>query len=159
MEGGNKILSVFEEIDHNGFSSRPPFCIGGRDKRIVLFSVENGVKVAPGGLYTNAKALAHMTRAIKQKNGIAASNQAISYFPIRRKTMDLYFDKYANLFVYVDESSKTKYVVHPNYKLRIRKKNVCKQFFLTTSRLKSTENFTNDKRRYVQINKKRGAGD
>ena len=68
--------------------------------------------------------------------------------------MALYYDKYDNLFIYIDEEKKAKYVIHPNYKIQINRKNKTTIFLLTASRLKSLENFYNDKKRYEKIQKR-----
>lgn len=158
VKARDHILCVFGELSARGFSSEQPFCISRNLKDIKQYAMTHGVTIAGGGLYTSPRALSHMTRAIKVKNGIAVPAERIASFPESFQSMDLYFDQSAGLFVYVDEESTTKYVIHPFYSAQVRGRKKRLIMFLTASKLKSTENFHRDQTRYVRIQKK-SAGD
>lgn len=154
MKSAEIISRILQEIERFGFSIKKPVCIGHNEKRLSLYASENGINIASGGLYTSPKALAHMTRQIKIKNGIIVPSSKISAFPSMRQKFDLFYDKYAGIFIYVD-TEKNKYVIHPSYQLTLGKRKKQVVFFLTASKLKSLENFYNDTRRYI-IKKRRG---
>ena len=102
MKSAEIISRILQEIDDNGFSSRRPVCIGHNEERLYRYASEHEINIASGGLFTSCRALAHMTRQIKHKNGIIVPNAMISLFPSSRRKLDLFYDKYAGIFVYVD---------------------------------------------------------
>lgn len=115
------------------------------------YASEHCVELAQGYIYMSPAALAHAMREKKQNDGVAVKPESVVSFLRTRRKMDLYYDRYDNLYLYVDEATKGKFVLHPNYMLknnRKRKRRVC---FITASKLRSTENFRMDKRRYEKI--------
>lgn len=151
VSGKEHIKRVLDEIKLRGYSTESPFCIGKNSLKILRYSLENGLRIAEGGLYSSAHTLSHMTRLIKRRNGIAVPENHICDFPNNRKKMDLYYDRSAGLFIYVDEKHKSKYVIHPFYRVQIKRKITHRIMFITASKLKSTENFHFDRTRYEKI--------
>ncbi|MBR6466424.1 MAG: hypothetical protein IKS82_08315 [Bacteroidales bacterium] len=154
VSGCNYIAAVLSELRVQGFSSREPYCLGRIEKRIRKFALSRKIHISGSKLFTNPRALSHMLRRIKKINGISVTERELCAFPISHTSMALYYDKYDNLFIYIDEEKKAKYVIHPNYKIQINRKNKTTIFLLTASRLKSLENFYNDKKRYEKIQKR-----
>lgn len=128
MKSAEIISRILQEIERFGFSIKKPVCIGHNEKRLSLYASENGIIVP---------------------------SSKISAFPSMRQKFDLFYDKYAGIFIYVD-TEKNKYVIHPSYQLTLGKRKKQVVFFLTASKLKSLENFYNDTRRYDIIKKRRG---
>lgn len=146
-----KIVSVFNEIRRDGFSKREPFGVGNVEKRMKDFARAEGITLAPGALYVSPSSLAHATRGSKMRSGISLTEKELAEFPKRRKRMDLFYDTDAGLFFYVDKGARAKYVIHPSYEIKIKKKRTRKVNFVTASRLKSVDNFYLDRRRYRGI--------
>ena len=151
----NSITRTLIEIATVGYSTRHPFCIGHNERRLYLYALKHGIDIAHGGVYTSPKALSHMTRKIKHKNGVVVSNEKISMFPRMRSKYDLFYDKYSGIFVYID-GEQNKYVIHPSYQLTIRNRKYRKNVFITASKFKSVENFYRDTKRYDKIKKRKG---
>ena len=145
------ITLVLYDLQAVGFSSRQPASISPLETRLKSYARVNNISIHGRRLYTIPKAVAHMMRAFKKTKGIAISEEELCNFPSNQDSMLLFYDKYSNLFIYVDEERKSKFVIHPRYKLHINNRYVLRAFLLTTSRLKSLENFYRDRNRYDQI--------
>lgn len=116
-EAKEKILTVLSDIKRIGYSRITPFKIGSVEKRMSTFAERNGIQLASRDVYMSASAIAHATRDIKRMKGIVVSDKDLAAFPSRRKKMDLYYDSTTKNFTYTD--GKTKFIVHPNYRLTL----------------------------------------
>ena len=132
-----KIITVLSDIRRQGFSRISPFRIGSVEKRMSDFAKENGIELGSRDVYMSSSAIAHAIRDSKQAKGLAVSGNNLASFPSRRKRMDLYYDSTTKNFTYTD--GKTKYVVHPNYRLTLPdgKKKVVN--FITASKTDGNE--------------------
>lgn len=63
----------------------------------------------------SAHSISHALRDSKKSKGIAVNDTDLISFPEKRHSLDLYYDGEA--FVYTDY--KTKYIVKPNYKIKL----------------------------------------
>ena len=151
ISASEKIQSVFDDIHTKGFSSIRPFSIGMVERKMRNYANANNIDMANGGLYMSYSSLAHSMRTTKKNRGNTVTEQELIDFPKNRKGMDLYYDKGAKLFFYVDEANKAKYVVHPSYELQLNNKKKKAVNFITASRIKSTDNFHKDRVRYDKI--------
>lgn len=151
VNGRNYISLVLTDFLVAGYSSRRPASICSLEARLALYAKVNNISVSGGRIYTSPRAIAHMMRTFKKSKGISITEEELCDFPERQENMLLFYDKYASLFIYVDEEKKSKFVVHPRYKLHINNRHVFRPFLITTSRLKSLENFYKDRKRYDRI--------
>ncbi len=127
------IAAVLNDIRQKGFSSIQPFSIGKVEDRMTLFAQANSVTLSSDELYMSAKQLQHCMRASKATKGLVVTDAALISFPKQRFRMDLYYD--GECFIYTDGTSK--FIVHPNYKMKISREIVAQVNFITATRLKA----------------------
>ena len=135
----DKIMMVLSDIRRQGFSRISPFKIGSVEKRMSDFAGLNGIKLGSKDVYMSSSAIAHATRDSKQAKGLTVSDADLASFPSKRKKMSLYFDTRTGNFTYTD--GKTKYIVHPNYEIKMLGGKRKLVNFITASRLNSPQEF------------------
>ncbi|MCM1333029.1 MAG: hypothetical protein NC248_10525 [Bacteroides sp.] len=113
----DKIMSVIEDIQKNGFSKQSPFTVGKVETALKEYAAQHGIEIGNGQLYMSPKQIAHTLRDLHADKGIDISPQQLASFPARRSNMNLYHDSNGDKFIYFDGS--VKYVVHPNYNLKL----------------------------------------
>ncbi len=139
------IAAVLEDINQKGFSSVMPFSIGSVENRMLQFAEANGIELASNELYMSAKQLQHSMRASKNTKGLVVEASELIAFPQSRFTMELYYD--GECFIYTD--GRSKFIVHPNYKMKINRDLVAKVNFITATRRTDKKEFNG--KRYVKI--------
>lgn len=140
LTAGEKIASVIAEIKRNGFTrNTEPFPIGRVEERMKSFARENGIELASSSIHITAKQITHTFRNTKKEAGIDITEKELISFPKRRMKMDLYYNTDDKNFVYTD--GKSKYVVHPNYKIKGKKNGGRKVNYITASRMKNNREF------------------
>ena len=132
------IKAVLADISRKGFSSIQPFSIGKVEQRMLLYAQTNNVTLGSDDLYMSAKQLQHCMRASKNAKDLVVSESDLIGFPQKRFTMDLYFD--GECFIYTDGQSK--FVVHPNYKMKVSRELVAHINFITATKVKDPMEFT-----------------
>ena len=123
----NKIAEVIADIRDKGYSLIAPFSIGRVEKRMKVFAENHGIELGSVCVYINSRAISHAQRETKKGKGLAVPESALVSFPVARRKMDVYFD--GAVFVYTDY--KNKFVVHPNYDIKISRKRKRKVTFVT----------------------------
>jgi hypothetical protein len=141
----SQIAAVLSDIHQKGFSSAQPFSIGKVEQRMLLFAQANTVTLASDELYMSAKQLQHCMRASKNAKGLVVDDMDLIGFPQKRFQMDLYYD--GECFIYTDGLSK--FIVHPNYKMKISREIVAQVNFITATRVKDPAEFTLPKYRKI----------
>ena len=139
------IAAVLNDISQKGFSSVMPFSVGCIEVRMSQFADANGVELASNELYMSAKQLQHSMRASKNAKGLVVDASELIAFPKRRFSMDLYYD--GECFIYTNGLSK--FIVHPNYKMKISRELVAKVNFITATKVKDPAEFTLPKYRKI----------
>ena len=139
------IVTVLGDIRQNGYSSVRPFSIGKVEVRMQQFAQANAVTLASDELYMSAKQLQHCMRASKATKGLVVADADLIGFPQNRFQMDLYYD--GECFIYTDGQSK--FIVHPNYKMKISRELVEQVNFITATRVKDPAEFTLPKYRKI----------
>jgi hypothetical protein len=86
----------------------------------------------------SAKQLQHSMRASKESKGLVVADSDLINFPKSRFQMELYYD--GECFIYTDGVSK--FIVHPNYKMKISRELVANVNFITATRIKDPAEFT-----------------
>ena len=109
------------------------------------FAQANAVTLASDELYMSAKQLQHCMRASKATKGLVVADADLIGFPQNRFQMDLYYD--GECFIYTDGQSK--FIVHPNYKMKISRELVEQVNFITATRVKDPAEFTLPKYRKI----------
>ena len=129
------IAMVLDEIRQKGYSSVRPFSIGKVEERMILYAQAT---LASDELYMSAKQLQHCMRTSKATKGLVVENIELISFPSNRFQMDLYYD--GECFIYTNAQSK--FIVHPNYKMKISRELVAQVNFITATKIKDPAEFT-----------------
>ena len=140
-----QITAVLIDIEQKGFSAIQPFSIGDVEQRMIQFAQENNVALACNQLYMSAKQLQHCMRASKGAKGLVVSAEELVRFPKSRFKMELYYD--GECFIYTDEVSK--FIIHPNYKMKVNRDHVKLVNFITATRRTDKKEFNG--KRYMKI--------
>ena len=141
------IASVLEDIHQKGYSSALPFSIGKVEERMMQFAQITGVTLASDELYMSAKQLQHSMRASKETKGLVVDDADLIGFPQNRFQMDLYYD--GECFIYTDGTSK--FIVHPNYQMKVSREVVKLVNFITATKRTDKKEFNG--KRYIKIEK------
>lgn len=139
------ISSVLKDIRQKGYSCIQPFVVGDVEERMKLFAQVNGISLGGKELYMSAKQLQHCLRASKGAKGLAVDDADLIKFPKSRFQMELYYD--GECFIYTDGHSK--FIIHPNYKMKISRGLVTQVNFITATRVKDPAEFTLPKYRKI----------
>ena len=150
METGPKtieelIAAVLDDISQKGFSSVLPFSIGNVESRMLQFADVNGIELGSDELYMSAKQLQHCMRPSKGAKGLSVEAADLIAFPQSRFSMDLYYD--GDCFIYTDGLSK--FIIHPNYKMKVNREVVKLVNFITATRRTDKKEFNG--KRYIKI--------
>ena len=124
------IATILDDIRQKGYSSVQPFSIGKVETRMTQFAAVNGIALGSNELFMSAKQLQHCMRASKNAKGLVVDDAELIAFPKNRFAMDLYFD--GECFIYTDGISK--FIVHPNYKMKVSRDVVKLVNFITATR-------------------------
>lgn len=123
-ETSKRIKSIIDEVLKKDFTTRDQaFAIGDIDPRILAFAKLEGLPLESGDeysgkMYFSGKELNHAYRKEKREKGICANTYVTALFPMKFKSMDLYWDGEA--FIYTDY--RNKYILKPNYELTFKMK-------------------------------------
>ena len=140
-----QIAEVLSDIRQKGYSSVQPFSIGKVEERMTRFAQTNAVTLASDELYMSAKQLQHCMRASKEAKGLVVADADLIGFPRNRFRMDLYYD--GECFIYTDGASK--FIVHPNYQMKVSREVVKLVNFITATR--RTDKMEFNGKRYIKI--------
>lgn len=141
------IRSVIADIKRQGYSMKQPFSVGEVEGRMKKWAAANGVELGSEDLYMSPKQIAHTMRDTKEAKGITVSADDLANFPKERKSMTLYFDQNNSNFVYTD--GKNKFIVEPNYELKINRAKFKVVNYITASKLEDTKEF--NMKKYVEL--------
>lgn len=139
------ISSVLEDIRQKGYSCIQPFVVGNVEERMKQFAQVNGIPLGGDELYMSAKQLQHCLRASKGVKGLTVDDADLIRFPKSRFQMELYYDD--ECFIYTD--GRSKFIIHPNYKMKISRDLVTQVNFITATRVKDPAEFTLPKYRKI----------
>ena len=141
----SQIADVLNDIHQKGFSSVQPFSIGKVEERMMQLAKTNYVTLASDELYMSAKQLQHCMRASKGAKGLVVDDATLTNFPRNRFQMDIYYD--GECFIYTDGLSK--FIVHPNYQMKVSREVVKLVNFITATRRTDKKEFNG--KRYIKI--------
>jgi len=139
------IAAVLDDIAQKGYSSVLPFSIGKVEARMTQFAQAHAVTLASDELYMSAKQLQHCMRSSKATKGLVVNDSDLIGFLKNRFQMDLYYD--GECFIYTDGQSK--FIVHPNYKMKVRREEVRLVNFITDTRRTDKKEFNG--KRYIKL--------
>ena len=139
------ISTILIDIHQKGYSSVLPFSIGKIEKRMEQFARDNNVNLGSDELYMSVKQLQHSMRSSKNAKGLVVADEDLINFPKNRFSMDLYYD--GKCFIYTDGQSK--FIVHPNYKMKVNRDQIKLVNFITATRRTDKKEFNG--KRYIKI--------
>ena len=140
-----QIEAVLNDIHKKGYSSVQPFSIGKVEQRMIQFAQSNSVTLASDELYMSVKQLQHCIRASKEAKRLVVDDSELIGFPQNRFQMDLYYD--GECFIYTNGASK--YIIHPNYQMKVSREIVKLVNFITATRRTDKKEFNG--KRYIKI--------
>ena len=141
----SRIATILSDIRQKGFSSMQPFSIGKVEKRMMQFAQANAIILASDELYMSAKQLQHCLRASKATKGLVVTDADLIGLPQNRFQMDLYYD--GECFIYTDGQSK--FIIHPNYQMKVSREVVKLVNFITATRRTDKKEFNG--KRYIKV--------
>ena len=141
------IAAVLADIQQKGYSSIQPFDIGEVEQRMMHFAEVNSIALGSDRLYISAKQLQHCMRASKLAKGLVVSPDELILFPTSRFQMELYYD--GECFIYTDGQSK--FIIHPNYKMKVATKQKKREAYLTIPEREQTEPMAKVSREIVKL--------
>ena len=140
-----KITAILSDIRQKGYSAVQPFSVGKIEERMTQFAQANAITLASDELYMSAKQLQHSMRASKGAKGLVVDDADLIGFPKNRFQMDLYYD--GECFIYTD--GKSKFIVHPNYQMKVSREVVKLVNFITATKRTDKKEFNG--KRYIKI--------
>lgn len=139
VQASNYIRSIIAEIDSNGFSTAKPFVVGNIESELRQYAREYGIEIAGDEIVMSVKQITHTLRDSKAGKVIAVSPVHLAQFPLRRSRMELYHDSTNSNFVYYDRVRNEKFVIHPNYTMKIGRAKGKVVNYITASKTDPTE--------------------
>lgn len=140
-----KIRDIVTDIKMKGFSKIKPFAMGRVEPRMAEYAKTHGITLASKSVYMSSHSIAHSLRDSKSIKGKTISLSALVRFPRNKSKMDLYHD--GEVFVYTDY--KSKFIIHPNYELKINRNKVRKVNYITATKVVDAKEFNGN--RYTKI--------
>ncbi|UKK66655.1 hypothetical protein L6466_04015 [Prevotella communis] len=141
----SRIATILSDIRQKGYSSMQPFSIGKVEERMMQFAQANAITLASDELYMSAKQLQHCLRASKATKGLVVTDADLIGLPQNRFQMDLYYD--GECFIYTDGQSK--FIIHPNYQMKVSREVVKLVNFITATRRTDKKEFNG--KRYIKV--------
>ncbi len=141
----SRVAAILNDIHQRGYSRIPPFSVGKVEGRMIQFAQANEIILASDELYMSARQLQHCMRTSKGLKGLVVDDADLISFPQNRFMMDLYFD--GECFIYTD--GKSKFIVHPNYQMKLNREVVKLVNFITATRRTDRNEFNG--KRYIKI--------
>ena len=139
------IAIVLADIRAKGYSTQQPFEIGKVEERMKQFAERSGIILGGDGLFMSAKQLQHSMRPSKGAKDLVVDEAELIRFPSARYAMDLYYD--GECFIYTNGHSK--FIVHPNYEIKVSRGKYRVVNFITATKAKDKKEFNG--KRYVKI--------
>lgn len=136
-----RVAKWLHQFLSQGFISAKPISAGRVDNKMKTFAKANGIAVSSTHLYITPRSVAHSQRDFKRQKQLTVSAKSLLDFVRSRSKYDLYWD--GEGFIYTDY--KDKFIVHPNYELKIRGKKSRKVNFITAGVVERPDEFDNPK--------------
>lgn len=127
-----RIRNVINELNDKKFARYQSFSIGNVDSEMSAFASENDIHISSKQIYMTSDGISHSLRPFKKNIGKSVDEKTLVNFPKNRKSMHIFYDKVKQNFIYTDY--KSKFIVHPNYRIKIFKHKSVKANFITASK-------------------------
>lgn len=144
----DKITKVLSDLNSKvGYSRQKPFAIGLVEKRMADFASENNIELSSKSIYMSTKSISHSFRKTKKKKGLAVSEKDLIEFPLKRRSMDLFYD--GDSFIYTDY--KNKYIIHPSYEVKKNRKKPRRVAYVSAGKVTNPDEFI-ELKKYIKVN-------
>lgn len=140
-----EVVRMLREIRAQGYAVGRNFPVGRIENRMKIHAELNNVQLHGASLYMGPKTIFHSQRPSKVKKNLHVPEYGLADFVKTRRNMDLYWD--GECYIYTDH--KYKYIVNPNYELKINRNKKRKVSFVTAGRVTDDDDFNNPK--YTKI--------
>lgn len=135
----SNIHAILKEIKKNGYSKASPFSIGKVDKEMKAYAAKNGITLGGDEIVMSVNQIKHTLRDSKKESGKSIGSKHLAEFPLRRAKMELYYDNSNGNFVYFDRARNEKFIIHPNYTMKINRVNEQRVNYITASKTNESE--------------------
>lgn len=147
-----RVEEIANIIIKNGYhSSReaqmPPLNIGAVPTIIIKYADKNKISLDSHDIYITTKGIEHTLRESKVSKGIAVTADELVDFVKNRNNYAIYYDPAMGDFIFA--TSKAKFIVRPNYKLKINKEK--KSVFNYISATRIIGNLSDNVGGYIKI--------
>lgn len=143
QRASSTIRNILADIEAKGYSSASPFSIGKVDKAMREYAEKHGITLGSNDIVMSVKQITHTLRESKTEKGLAVGTNHLAEFPTRRARMELYHDSSNGNFLYFDRARNEKFVIHPNYTMKVKignkRETVQKVNYITASKTNATE--------------------
>ncbi len=142
-EAQREVLRVASIIEANGgHSSREaqikPLNIGELPKPMKDYAKRKGISLDSDRMYIDTKGIEHSIRESKVAKGLSVTKEEIADFVVNKRDMAQYYDPRKGDFIFATD--KAKFVVTPNYKIKIDGKQEKVVNYITATRLNGDGN-------------------
>lgn len=140
-----KVREMIYKYRTKGFIGGKNIAVCRNEARLINYAKAKGIEIASRHLYMGPKSISHALRPSKSNKGLAIEDSALISFITTRNKMDLYWD--GECFVYTDYVNK--FILHPNYEIKVNRKRSRKVCFITATTVEDSREF-----RYLRKYKK-----
>lgn len=142
-EAQSEVIRVATIIQNNGGHSSkeaqvPPMNIGNIPSSIKDYALRNNIKIESDSMYITTKGIEHSLREKKVERGSAVTKEEIADFIKNKGSMAQFYDKNRGDFVFATETAK--FIVTPNYTLKIGKQKTKVVNYITATRISGNWN-------------------
>lgn len=130
------------------YGDNKPFSVAIVEGRLNGFAKSIGEPISTSKMYMSGEKLLHSIRSIKASKRV--DDEDLCNFPSRMRFMKLYYDKSRRNYIYVDGFKK--FVVNPNYKIKLRGGGTKRVLMITASKMNGISHFKEGK--YIEIKQK-----
>ena len=127
-------------IQNGGHASKDaqmaPLNIGTAPQAIIDYAKRNKIALFSDEIYITTKGIEHAFRESKIAKGIAVSKDELLDFVKNRDSYAIYYDPGMGDFIFA--TTKAKFIVRPNYKLKINKTKIAVLNYITATRINTT---------------------
>lgn len=133
-----QVKEVANIIINNGYhSSReaqmPPLNIGRVPSAAIEYANKNKINLDSHDIYITTKGIEHTLRESKVSKGIAVTADELADFVKNRDDYAIYYDPAMGDFIFA--LSKAKFIVRPNYKMKVKKEKISAFGYITATRI------------------------
>lgn len=142
-EAQSEVIRIATIIQNNGGHSSAesqvsPMNIGSIPKSIKSYALRNNIKLGSDSMYMTTKGIEHSIREKKVERGAAVTKEEIADFIKNKSSMAQFYDKKKGDFVFATATAK--FIVTPNYELKIDKKKTKVVNYITATKISGNWN-------------------